>query len=78
MNTTLGSGKYGIEGQIGYHNDVIHVEWLPDELKFRVRVFESACSANASKTYEVLDINVQAPYEATVSSCMQCINFTFF
>ena len=78
MHTTLGSGKYGINDKIWYHNDSIHVEWLPDELKFRVRVFDSACSANASKTFEALDIIVQTLYEATASSCMQCTTSTFF
>ena len=40
-------------------------------------MFDSACSANASKTFEALDIIVQTPYEATASSCMQCTSSTF-
>ena len=78
MHTALGSDKYGIKGKIGYHIDVIHVEWLPDELKFRVRVFDSACSVNASKTFEVFDFNVQTFYEATASSVYAVHQFYFF
>ena len=78
MRTTLGSGKYGIKGKIGYHNDFIQVEWDQGALKSRFRVLDSACSGNADKAFEELDINAKTLYEATAGSWMQCINSTFF
>ena len=77
MRTTLGSGNYGMRAKTGYHKDVPHPEWDQEALKSKQRVFDSACSPNACKTFEVLDIDTQTLCEATASSWMQCINSNF-
>ena len=54
MSTTLGNSAYGVKAKIEWHNDAIHLEWLSDELRFRVGLFDTACSIFASKTFEAL------------------------
>ena len=77
--TTLGKSAYGIKADIGYHTDVKHPEWLLDELKRRLDLFDSAWSSGAVKTFEALDTRDQTLYEATASSYMQytCSTFMF-
>ena len=77
--TTLGSSGYGIKANIGYHTDFKHLELLLDELKRRLRLFDSSWSSGAAKTFEALDTRYQTLYEATASSYMQytCSTFMF-
>ena len=77
--TTLGSGGNGTKANIGYHNDFKHLDWLLDELKRRLRLFDSALSSGAAKTFEALDTRDHTLYAATASSYMQytCSTFMF-
>ena len=69
--TTLGKSAYGIKGNIGYHTDVKHPKWLLEELKRRLKLFDSTWGSGAVKMFEALDTRDQTLYEATASSFMQ-------